>query len=377
MNTSCLVKHIEDKSLVWFEVTNQYLIVEQKTGSILEQIHKQVPLHDIAANLARELNVPLEKAIDFSIDIEKFYLQHTQQTPNEIINDYRDILPPKHFEYTKFYQIDDNILKVEYASEKEIELIHLKFAHLEINPVSEVHHTFLLFTDHQYTFLYVNKVFIGAWSPKEVHYFQGKFSMELIQAIYHKPEEDWLGVFHASAVAKNGKSMLFLGDSGNGKSTSLALLQAHGFDCIADDFVPIDAQKKAIYEFPAAISIKRNSVPVLQSYYPQLAESEEFHLKRLDKHVRYLPPQKRSSEKHIPCHGFVFIKYQANSTLSLHSISNITAFENLVPDSWLSPLAVNAIAFLDWFCELPCYQLTYSDTSEMIEAVTKLYKGEL
>jgi ABC-type sugar transport system ATPase subunit len=33
-----------------------------------------------------------------------------------------------------------------------------------------------------------------------------------------------MGVFHALAVSNQQKTVLFLGDSGNGKSTSLALL---------------------------------------------------------------------------------------------------------------------------------------------------------
>lgn len=66
-----------------------------------------------------------------------------------------------------------------------------------------------------------------------------------------------MGVFHASALGNSKKTVLFLGDSGNGKSTSLAILQANGFTCIEDDFVPIDAKKQEVYSFPAAISIKK------------------------------------------------------------------------------------------------------------------------
>ena len=64
--------------------------------------------------------------------------------------------------------------------------------------------------------------------------------MIIIECIYNKNEAEWMGVFHASAVNYNEENILILGDSGNGKSTSLALLQAQGFQCIADDFVPID-----------------------------------------------------------------------------------------------------------------------------------------
>lgn len=35
--------------------------------------------------------------------------------------------------------------------------------------------------------------------------------MELIQGVYHKKESEWMGVFHASAVSKQEKAVLFLG----------------------------------------------------------------------------------------------------------------------------------------------------------------------
>ena len=100
--------------------------------------------------------------------------------------------------------------------------------------------------------------------------------MELIQAIHQNNEADWMGVFHASAVGNSKKTVLFLGDSGNGKSTSLAILQANGFACIADDFVPIDVKKQEVYSFPAAISIKKNSLKTLLPIYPELATTAEY-----------------------------------------------------------------------------------------------------
>ena len=72
-----------------------------------------------------------------------------------------------------------------------------------------------------------------------------------------------MGVFHASAINYKEDALLILGDSGNGKSTSLALLQAQGFHCIADDFVPVDVKKQKVYSFPAAISIKKSSLETL------------------------------------------------------------------------------------------------------------------
>tara|TARA_B110000240_G_scaffold73964_1_gene84203 strand:- start:593 stop:1726 length:1134 start_codon:yes stop_codon:yes gene_type:complete len=377
LKTTCIIKHIEDKSLAWFEPENQYVVLEKITGIVLEKIHKKTPLQAILKHLGKELDIPLDKAKAFVSDVQQFYQKNTEAVPKEDAVGEEAIKPPGTFEYIKYYEINDLVLKVEYASIVELELVHLKFTHLETKERSKASHTFRVFRQSQKIHLVVNNNFIGSWTAKEIHYFQGKFSMELIQALYQKKEAEWLGVFHASAVGKNGKCMLFLGDSGNGKSTSLALLQAHGFECIADDFVPVDAHNQDVYKFPAAISIKRNSIPVLLPYYPILDTSEEFHLKSLEKYVRYLPPVNQNSPTMLPCHGFVFIKYDAKAPSSCTQISSVKAFEKIIPDSWLSPLAENAGRFLDWFGKQPCYELIYNDNAEMISEVHKLYSDEL
>ena len=201
--------------------------------------------------------------------------------------------------------------------------------------------------------------------------------MKITELIHDKSEEEWLGVFHASAVSNKTESILFLGDSGNGKSTSLALLQANGFTCLADDFVPVDAKKQKVYSFPSAISIKKNSLETLLPLYPELENSAEYHFKKLNKIVRYLPTNNINHNLKQPCKALVFIKYQKESDLVINKISNIEAFEQLVPDSWLSPIQENVETFLNWFSKLPCYQLTYSDNSKMIKTVSKIFNDEL
>tara|TARA_B100000767_G_C19732597_1_gene522400 strand:- start:509 stop:1642 length:1134 start_codon:yes stop_codon:yes gene_type:complete len=375
LKTTCIIKHVEDKSLAWFEPENQYVVLEKITGIVLEKIHKKTPVQAILKHLDKELDIPLDKAKAFVSDVQQFYQKNTKAVPKEDAVSKEAIRPTGTFEYIKYYHINDLVVRVEYASKLELELVHLKFAHLETTKKNTAAHTFSVFRQSQKIYLLVNNNFIGAWTAKDVHYFQGKFSMELVQVLYQKKEAEWLGVFHASAVGKNGKCMLFLGDSGNGKSTSLALLQAHGFECVADDFVPVEAHYQDVYKFPAAISIKRNSFPVLLPYYPILETSEEFHLKQLDKHVRYLPPVNQLSPTKMPCNGFVFIKYDAKAPFSCTQIPSIRAFEKIVPDSWLSPIAANAATFLDWFSKQPCYELIYNDNSEMISEVHKLFEN--
>lgn len=375
--TNLLFKIVEDKTITWIEESNEYIVLENTTADILKRLSKGVSVIEIARGLSKKLEVPLEKAKDFILDLQINIFSNKNLDHVDIINDYRAIKKPTSYEYIKYYKINNIIFKVSFLSETELSFIHPKFDHLVIENSTVFHNEFDIFIDNNFIFLYVNNIIIGSWSSKDVHFFQGKFSMELIQKIHQKREDEWIGVFHASAISNGEKSMLFLGDSGNGKSTSLALLQASGFICLADDFVPVDSKKQEVYSFPASISIKKNSLKTLIPIYPELDTSEEYHITRLNKVVRYLKPNNPNYFAHLPCNDLVFIKYVASSDLICEKISSIDAFQQLIPDSWLSPKKENAKIFLDWFNNLNCYQLTYSNNNKMIETISKIFKDEL
>lgn len=372
-----LYKVIEDKTIAWFKNTNEYIVFENTTADILKRLSKGIPVKEIAKGLSKKLGIPVEKAEDFILNLNSKIHTPKSEIKTEIINDYRDVKKPTEYEYIKYYKINNVVFKMSFFSETELSLIHPKFDHLVTDNQTTFDHVFEVFIDNKYIFLYVNNRHIGSWKNIDVHYFQGKFSMELIQKIHLKKEEDWMGVFHASAISNGKKSMLFLGDSGNGKSTSLALLQANGFTCLADDFVPVDANTKEVYAFPASISIKKNSLETLLPIYPELKEGKEYHFLRLNKIVRYLRPNNKDFFAHLPCNDLVFIKYKKDSGLIFDKISKIDAFQQLIPDSWLSPEVKNAQIFLDWFDGLNCYQLTYSENKRMIKTVSKLFDNEL
>jgi hypothetical protein len=163
---------------------------------------------------------------------------------------------------------------------------------------------------------------------------------------------------------------------GNGKSTSLALLNANGFDCIADDFAPVD-NNKFVHTYPAAISIKKKGIKTLLPFYPELENTAQHHLKKLNKIVRYLPPKNIDYDLKLKCKALVFIKYNPEVELEIKPVSKINAFQQLVPDSWISPIEENVEVFLDWFLDLPNYQLTYSNNQKMIETISKIFNDEL
>lgn len=370
-----LFKPIEDKTIVWLGHKNEYLVLQNEAANILKQIQQNKTIESIAEQVSIKLNLPFEDTKNFIENLKKNTLNdfENKELPEEVLKEEL----PDDFQFIKYYKINELVFKVAFNNELELSYVHPKFAHLVIKETEKIDYTFSVFTKGSNIYFYVDKEFIGGWSNNEIHFFQGKFSMELIQKIHNLEESEWLGVFHASAVSNGKKAMLFLGDSGNGKSTSLSLLQAHGFTCLADDFVPVDAKSQNIYSFPAAISIKKTSVPVLLPFYPELETSAEYHFKRLNKIVRYLQPNNSDYTSFLPCENLVFIKYKKDSGIQINEITKLSAFEQLVPDSWLSPKMNNSKVFLEWFSGLKCYQITYSNNQKMVNTVTKLFANEL
>lgn len=375
-NEVFLYKTIEDKTIVWSSSSNQYVIVENQTAEIIKRLSKGDPTVLVSRELAAKLSLPISNTIELVTKIQQTFLNPKKSKNLDPTKEVKNSSIPKNYLVEKYYKINNTVIKAAYKGLKECFLVHPKFEHLQVPP-TKYDSCFEVFIKDDAIFLFVNSQFINTWESQDVHYFQGKFSMELIQQMHKKQEEQWMGVFHASAVSDTQNALLFLGDSGNGKSTSLALLQTHGFTCIADDFVPVALQNQEIYSFPAAISIKKSSLETLLPYYPELNKATEYDFKTTQKIVRYVKPNNSDYTTHLPCKGLVFIKYLENASTTCTKISKIDAFERLVPDSWISPKKENAHAFLNWFEHLACYQLTYSNTKQMVAEVSKLFKDEL
>jgi hypothetical protein len=374
MNTP-LVKKIENKNIAWFKNSNSYLVLEPIVSTILLKIDKNSSFEEIETWALEKITAPRKVVKKFIEDLSLLYSTNNTLKKKAQIDATTYKAPTKYYS-EKCYSIHNFIFKIQFQTEFHLLKVHPTFAHLEIENKTKFDFNYTIFDNKDSIVFFKNDAFIGKWSKKEAHVFEGKISMHLLIDIYKKPEENWMGVFHASAISNKKESLLFLGDSGNGKSTSLALLSANGFDCIADDFVPID-NKKNMYTYPAAISIKKKSVKTLLPFYPELKNTTEYHFKKMNKTVRYLPPKNINYDLKLKCKALVFIKYNPEVELEINSISKIDAFQQLIPDSWISPLEKNVTVFLEWFLELPCYQLTYSNNSKMIETVSKIFNNDL
>ena len=368
-------KKIEEQNIIWFKKSNSYLILDTIVAQIIEKLNKNDGFEKIFDWTKAQINAPEEIVKKFIENTIELFHQYNKKVDEKKKKPYLKKVKNS-YKSKKYYCINNYIFFIQFQNEYLESQIHPTFAHLEIEKKSSFDINYQVYEKGNEIIFSKKNQLIGKWDKKKSHVFQGKLSMQILIEIYKKQEKNWLGVFHASAVSDGKESLLFLGDSGNGKSTSLALLSANGFDCIADDFAPID-NKKNMYTYPAAISIKEKSVSTLLPYYAELKHTSKHYLIQLNKVVRYLPPKQINYNVKLKCKALIFIKYNPKVELELNQISKINAFQHLIPDSWISPIYKNAEVFLEWFLELPCYQLTYSNNSKMIATVSKIFKDDL
>lgn len=86
-----------------------------------------------------------------------------------------------------------------------------------------------------------------------------------------------LVLLHGSAVVWQGKTIVLAGASGSGKTTLAAsLVGLQGAKYLADDIV-VMAHPDRILPLPLAPSIKEGTWPLVERYFPQLADAQVFY----------------------------------------------------------------------------------------------------
>ena len=374
-----IIRPAGDLKIIWFRGSNRYSLVEMPAWEVIHRLTEGMKSEAIVSEIADLYSIPKTEARRFVREIRAMVNAQSAPDVNEpgaIVIDVPEGVRPRN-PSEKIYKLSGCMVSVAFEDDVSEHLIHPKFAHLEQPAGTPADHRIEIFGFAGRYVMRVNGTVIGQWLPQDLHYLAGRFTMELLNRMHGTVDSDWFGVFHASAISRGNRCILFLGDSGNGKSTACAILMANGFGLVADDCVPVESGSASARFLPAAVSVKKAALDHLIPIYPELESAAEFYYPGLDKTVRYLAPDISTGNtgEGFPCVALIFVKYEPNSGLIIENLPKEVAFRHLVPDSWLSPLPTNAEAFLDWFLNLPSYRLTYSDNAKMVEKVGELFEG--
>lgn len=365
---------LSDSWVLWFETSNQYLVVSNATKALLDVFLNSASEQDFKDHLKSAFNLSENEASVYCAELSEFLeAANTSITPPPL--DELNLPAIKTGAFIETYHFGKTFITVRYGSSGVRNLIHPQWAHTSLLEDAQATTIFDIFKQDTHLYLFKNEEYINHYPARDFHFLQGQFALQLINTLYHKDESDWLATFHASTVCNDKEAIMIIGDSGNGKSTLSAVLMANGFDVLADDFTPLSAQNSEVYRFPSGISVKQGAFDMLHPLFPAFDQFPISKSSSKNVNIKYIPPIKSFGQalSHFPCRKIVYVKYDAQATSELKTVGIDKILETLIPESWLSPLAANAERFLDWLKEVQCFELHYSDNTTAVSQFKKLF----
>ena len=373
-------KKIGHSYLVWFQNSNLYLQLEEPAWYVFTKTRQRHKAETIANGFALRYNTSPEESLSFVQNIRQNIKKMNQPTSlvGQTVQEMADL---NHHTFSPFaihrYKIGNQLISFSYETLAFEYYIHPLISHLETTEENSEIPLFELFAHGESIIFRFNGEVKGIWTPDETHLVKGLIFMFLINVMYQKTDDDWLMTVHASAITNGKKTILFSAAPGNGKTTMAALLQSKGYQLISDDFVPIDRNSLHAYPFPIAMSVKEGSMDLLASHYPSLNQKPLNYISS-EKSVRYLASnQNKDFTKNIfPVHEFIFIKYDNSVDFILEKLEPLKGIRQLLDQTWVTPAKGNAEILFDQILQKSFFQLTYSNNTKALEAITNLFEND-
>jgi hypothetical protein len=182
----------------------------------------------------------------------------------------------------------------------------------------------------------------------------------LIQA---RPDLLW---FHAGAAARQGRTILFPGGSGQGKSTLVTGLCDYGWTYLSDDVVPLDLCTGKVYPFPQTPRVREDSkLGMLQD-----------PIRELYKSFVNLDPERVCREP-TPVGALIFPTYDLGAPTELQPCAPSTATLEMLRNSvnFLDHRGAAVRGLCQLVTYLPTFHLSYSHSDMGIRLVAQSSEG--
>lgn len=183
-------------------------------------------------------------------------------------------------------------------------------------------------------------------------------------------------IIHAAVIEKGGYAAILPAPPGMGKSTLCAALVNRGWRLLSDELALIRVSDGKIIPLPRPVSLKNQSIDIIQRYEPNTIFSRKVHdtMKGTVAHMK-APTDSIVRAKEIAQAAWViFPKYQANAHVRLEALPRSRAFmriaDNAFNYSLLGKKGYETMANL--IDASLCYDFTYSNLDDAIEAFDAL-----
>lgn len=370
-------KKIGDSTAVWFAASRSFVLFEKPAWEVFDKYTHDFTVLEIVAYLSLSYSISKKEIQQFVNDII-VWVDQLNDPANKVYHspelrvEFDDCAFPLFSE--KKYLIGNQLICFRYGSEWLMNCFHPTMAHLETNSPKESHLFEVFESDDLLVFRYNGKA-LEAFDTENSQFLRGAVSQKLFGVLYGVADLDWMVTLHSAAVSDGRSAIIFPAQAGSGKSTISALLQAHGFTVLSDDFNVINRNNGFVYRLPLAISVKEGSLKTLESFYPELLNIAP-EKAATGKVVRHLPVgnNKPGSKTSFPVKVFVFVKYSQDESFVFEEVEKREAIQTLLPETWVNPDPDNVAKFFDWFDEISFYRLQYANYQEAINAIELLFR---
>lgn len=188
-------------------------------------------------------------------------------------------------------------------------------------------------------------------------------------------------IIHAGVVEKNGLAAILPAPPGSGKSTLTAALVLSGWRLLSDELTLIDRKTGLIHPLPRPVSLKNQSIPLIQAFCPEAFINRPSHdtVKGTVAHLR--PPKESVRRQHEPARpGWViFPQWLADAPTSLLPRSKAQTFMFLAQNAFnYSHLGAEGFRVGTAMIEqTTCYDFRYSQLDEAIATFNTLADAAL
>ena len=177
-------------------------------------------------------------------------------------------------------------------------------------------------------------------------------------------------IIHGATVERDGFAAILPAPPGSGKSTLCAALVSRGWRLLTDELTLVSPSTGMISPLARPISLKNNSIDVLQEFAPREVFGNKIHntIKGTVAHMR--PPGEsvaRMDEPAVPG-WLIFPKYQEDSSTTVAPLPKGQAFQRLSSGLVNYPIlgAAGFATLTQLIDRTDCYHFTYSDLHEAI-----------
>ena len=371
-----IIKSFGNTHAIWFQQSKSFLLLEEPAFEVFKNYFAEVEKEEITEICQQKyghLDGNIPQFVDEIIEHIRYY-----DNPENVDDISSKSLLSGDIKAESFlpqvnYKIGNKHIAVSYGSEYLKFAIHPLIAHLEIDIQENPKHIIECFQRDDLLVAKYNGQIVEAFHADKIEYFTGGVKQLMYSILYDRGYNDWMTMLHASGITSNNRAILFSAAAGSGKSTISAILKAHSFGYLSDDFIATDVAGRA-FAFPAAISIKEGSIKTLTEYYPELLINKT-KKSFIGKSVKYIPVFNITEESYegVPVKAFVFVKFSKTDKHVFEKVDKKEALQLLLKETWVNPEPEVVTGFFNWVEKTTFYKLHYSETGQALAAVQQIF----